>query len=84
MADLVPLKIASQPGCKRDGTLLEGDNYVDTQWCRFQLRKGLPRKMGGYLNTDDTLSGIVRGMHRFTKGVIAYVHAGSAVTIAWL
>ena len=76
MADLVPLKIASQPGCKRDGTLLEGDNYVDTQWCRFQLRKGLPRKMGGYRRLTAELSGISRGLNVFNSDLNTYTHSG--------
>ena len=76
MADLVPLKIASQPGCKRDGTLLEGDNYVDTQWCRFQLRKGLPRKMGGYRRLTAELSGISRGLNVFNSDLDTYTHTG--------
>jgi len=76
MADLVPLKIASQPGCKRDGTLLEGDNYVDTQWCRFQLRKGLPRKMGGYRRLTAELSGISRGLNVFNSDLNTYTHTG--------
>jgi len=76
MADLVPLKIASQAGCKRDGTLLEGDNYVDTQWCRFQLRKGLPRKMGGYRRLTAELSGISRGLNVFNSDLNTYTHSG--------
>ena len=76
MADLVPLKIASQPGCKRDGTLLEGENYVDTQWCRFQLRKGLPRKMGGYRRLTAELSGISRGLNVFNSDLNTYTHSG--------
>jgi len=76
MADLNPLIIASQPGCKRDGTLLEGENYVDTQWCRFQLRKGLPRKMGGYRSLTTQLSGISRGLNVFNSGLTAYTHTG--------
>lgn len=76
MADLTPLKVASQPGCKRDGTLLEGENYVDTQWCRFQLRKGLPRKMGGYRRLTDELSGISRGLHVFNSDQDTYTHTG--------
>jgi len=76
MADLVPLKIASQAGCKRDGTLLEGENYVDTQWCRFQLRKGLPRKMGGYRRLTAELSGISRGLNVFNSDLNTYTHSG--------
>jgi hypothetical protein len=76
MADLVPLKIASQAGCKRDGTILQGENYVDTQWCRFQLRKGLPRKMGGYRRLTAELSGISRGLNVFNSDLDTYTHSG--------
>ena len=31
MAEL-PVKIRSAPGIKRDGTVLEGENYIDGQW----------------------------------------------------
>jgi hypothetical protein len=76
MADLVPLKIASEAGCKRDGTILQGENYVDTQWCRFQLRKGLPRKMGGYRRLTAELSGISRGLNVFNSDLDTYTHSG--------
>lgn len=76
MAELVPIKIASQPGCKRDGTLLEGDNYVDNQWCRFQMKKGLPRKMGGYRRMTNELSGISRGLNVFNHDNYLYTHSG--------
>ena len=75
MADLVPLKIASEAGCKRDGTILQGENYVDTQWCRFQLRKGLPRKMGGYRRLTAELSGISRGLNVFNSDLDTYTHS---------
>jgi hypothetical protein len=76
MADLTPLKIASQPGCKRDGTLLEGENYVDNQWCRYQFKKGLPRKIGGYRRMTDQLSGISRGLNVFNHDNILWTHSG--------
>ena len=48
-----PIKIASAPGIKRDGTVLEGQNYIDGQWCRFQ--RGRPRKIGGYQAVTSTV-----------------------------
>ncbi len=74
-----PVIIRPKPGVQRDGTRFDAEACIDAQWTRW--RRGLPRKMGGYRNTDDTLSGLVRGMHMFNKGGIAYVHAGSAGTI---
>lgn len=78
MADdtLTPLAIYSQPGCKRDGTLLEGNNYVDNQWCRYQMRRGLPRKMGGYRRISNELFGVVRGMNVYDQNLSTYVHTG--------
>ena len=70
------VKIASQPGIKRDGTKFEGDNYVDGQWVRFQ--RGLPRKMGGYRTINKFLSGVARTLSSYTQDQLTYVHAGSA------
>lgn len=76
MAGYTPLAIYSKPGCKRDGTLLEGDAHVDNQWCRYQLRKGLPRKMGGYRRLTNDLAGITRGMNVWNRNQFSYVHTG--------
>ena len=70
----MPTIIKPRPGIQRDGTRFDSDGYIDGQWCRFQ--RGLPRKMGGYRNIDDAISGIGRGMHMFNKGGLAYVHTG--------
>lgn len=70
------VRIASQPGIKRDGTRLEGDNYVDGQWVRFQ--RGLPRKMGGYRSVNKYLRGIARTLSAYTQDTLTYIHAGSA------
>ena len=71
---VVPIR--SQPGVKRDGTKLEGDNYVDGQWVRFQ--RGLPRKIGGYRSINKYLRGVSRSMHEFTQNQLTYVHSGSS------
>lgn len=76
MAEPILLKIASQPGVKRDGTQFEGEHYVDAQWCRFQ--RGLPRKMWGYRAINKYLQGLVRTLHGYTRDTLTYVHAGSA------
>lgn len=78
MTSMTPILIASQPGCKRDGTLLEGSNYVDNQWSRPQLRKGLPRKMGGYKRLTNELFGITRGMNVYDQARNTYTHLGSS------
>lgn len=71
-----PIKIRSLPGIKRDGTLLEGDRYVDGTWCRFQ--RGLPRKMGGYRAATSTLPEKVYGLTTYSEDAALYAHLGSA------
>ncbi len=71
----IPVPIRSLPGIKRDGTTLEGDNYVDGQWCRWQ--RGLPRKIGGYQQISRYLRDIVNTIHAYTKNNLTYVHMGS-------
>lgn len=71
---IIPIK--SLPGIKRDGTRLEGDQYVDGQWVRFQ--RGLPRKIGGYRSINKFLRGLPRTLLEYTQDLITYVHAGSA------
>ena len=70
------VQIKSLPGIKRDGTRLEGDQYVDGQWVRFQ--RGLPRKMGGYRSINKFLRGLPRTLLEYTQDLQTYVHAGSA------
>jgi len=70
----LPVKIRSAPGIKRDGTRLEGENYIDGQWCRFQ--RGRPRKMGGYQAVTNTVPELVRGMTSFSANGLRYIHAG--------
>jgi len=70
------VQIRSLPGIKRDGTRLEGDQYVDGQWVRFQ--RGLPRKIGGYRSISKFLRGLPRALNEYTQDLLTYVHAGSA------
>lgn len=79
---IVPVHLLSKPGYKRDGTLLEGDNYVDGQWCRFQ--RGLPRKIGGYRRLTNLLNGIGRGMNVFDQNSETYTHIGYSSTLQQL
>ena len=56
MAEIKQLfQLSSVPGIKRDGTSLDGDNYSDGQWVRFQ--RGRPKKIGGYRMITDQLQG---------------------------
>jgi hypothetical protein len=69
-----PTIIRSTPGIKRDGTVFQGENYVDGQWCRFQ--RGYPRKMGGFRRAANQLANLARGMHAFSENGQTYVHVG--------
>lgn len=70
------IQIRSLPGIKRDGTMLEGDHYVDGQWVRFQ--RGLPRKIGGYRSINKFLRGKSTALSEFTQNTLTYIHSGSA------
>lgn len=70
------VQIVSKPGIKRDGTRLEGDNYVDGKWVRFQ--RGLPRKMWGYRSINKSLQGLIRQINAYTANGLTYVHGGSS------
>ena len=75
--EIITLK--SAPGVKRDGTMLEGDNYVAARWCRFQ--RGMPRKMGGYRSINKYLQHLPRSLYEYMKDDLTYVHAGSATAV---
>jgi hypothetical protein len=74
-----PVPIRSLPGIKRDGTLFEGQNYVDALWCRFQ--RGLPRKIGGYRAVTSTIPEIARGMGSFSSNGTQFLYMGGATTL---
>jgi len=69
------VQIKSLPGIKRDGTRLEGDNYVDGEWVRWQ--RALPRKMGGYRSINKFLTEISNQLSEYTQDRLTYVHSGS-------
>lgn len=71
-----PVHIQSKPGIKRDGTIFEGDFYVDGQWVRFQ--RGLPRKMWGYRQIINNLGGASRGMYTYPYNGLLYMFTGSS------
>jgi len=76
MATPQPVRVWSQPGIKRDSTQLEGENYSDGLWCRFNAR-ALPRKIAGYQALTQRLDEVVRGMDSFTADLINYIYMGS-------
>lgn len=54
------ISINSEPGIRRDGTVLDGNQYSDGQWVRFQ--RGRPRKILGYNRITQQIFGPTRGM----------------------
>jgi len=54
------ITINTQPGIRRDGTVLDGDQYSDGLWVRFQ--RGRPRKILGVKRISDQIFGPTRGM----------------------
>lgn len=80
MAEIQKLyQITSLPGIKRDGTNLDGDNYMDGQWVRFN--RGRIKKMGGYQETQSNVTGPVRGALVWTRGAFNGVVCASASSI---
>ena len=59
-------QITSLPGIKRDGTNLDGDNFMDGQWVRFNRARA--KKMGGYQETSSNLFGPIRGLLVWSRG----------------
>lgn len=72
-------QITSLPGIKRDGTNLDGDQFMDGQWVRFN--RGRPKKMGGYQETQSNVTGPVRGLLVWTRGPFSGVVCASATSV---
>lgn len=70
--------LRSQPGVRRDGTLLSKNTYNDMLWSRFY--QDLPRKMGGYEETERYIDGIARCINLFGNAGVCNVHVGSTTT----
>jgi len=69
MSEITKLfQITTLPGIKRDGTNLDGDHFVDGQWCRFIRKEGRPKKMGGYQEVSSPLPGPARAMLLWSRG----------------
>jgi hypothetical protein len=51
----------TKPGIQRDGTVFDLNSYVSGRWVRFQ--RGRPRKIGGYTQITNGLSGPSRGVY---------------------
>lgn len=77
MGTTTPIPISSKPGILRDGTIFEGDNFIDGLWVRWNAR-ALPTKMGGYTSVTARLPEPVYGMDGYVFGATNYLVLGSA------
>ena len=68
-------QITTLPGVKRDGTNLDGDNFVDAQWTRFM--RGRPKKMGGYAEVVSPVPGPIRASLLWSRGDFNGLVSGS-------
>lgn len=73
------IPLLSSPGVQRDGTLLASTAYTDAQWCRWQ--RGLPRKMGGYKNTQPYLVAVSRALYSQAQSGYRYIYSGTPTTV---
>jgi hypothetical protein len=73
------MRIMSQPGVQRDGTVTAAQAYTDAQWCRWQ--RGLPRKMGGYKNTQAYLTAVSRALFSQAQSGYRYIYSGTATDV---
>jgi hypothetical protein len=69
------MRVASAPGVQRDGTSTAAQAYTDAQWCRWQ--RGLPRKMGGYKNTQGYLTAVSRALFTQSANNYRYIYSGT-------
>lgn len=67
MAEIQKLyQVTSLPGIKRDGTNLDGDNFMDGQWVRFN--RGRPKKMAGFQEAQAPIPGPIRSVLVWSRG----------------
>jgi hypothetical protein len=64
----------TKPGIQRDGTVFDKQSYNDGRWVRFQ--RGRPRKIGGYQEITNQMSGPSRGMWVNPQNNFTSVYSG--------
>ncbi len=83
MAEITKLnQITTAPGIRRDGTNLDSDFYTAGQWVRFQ--RGKPKKMGGYRQISNALSGPIRAVLVWSRGLLNSLYSFSYARIEML
>lgn len=76
MAEIKQLfQVTSLPGIKRDGTALDGDQFNDGQWVRFQ--RGRLKKMGGYQRVTERMHGPIRAARVWSRAAMNAIYAFS-------
>ena len=66
--------ITTQPGIRRDGTVMDGNQYTDGKWVRFQ--RGRPRKILGYREITPNAAIPSRGMYLDSQNTITRIFNG--------
>lgn len=66
--------ITTQPGIRRDGTIMDGNQYSDGEWVRFQ--RGRPRKIRGYREITPNLNTPSRGIYLDTQNTVTRIFNG--------
>ena len=79
MAQAFPHKVINQPGIRRDGTILEGNQWSAGQWVRFDRNR--PRKMRGYRSISKLLNNPSRQLTSQTSSGSSYIHSGHVAGI---
>lgn len=81
-ADHILQVIQPQPGIQRDGTSYDSTYYIDGQWARFY--RGKPKKVGGYILTDEGNGEIVRNMFEVPKKNSVDIYLGRPSTLTYV
>lgn len=72
----------TKPGVQRDGTVFDKSFYSDARWTRFQ--RGRPRKMGGYKQITEYLSGPSRGIFVIPRSQYSNIYNGYSEGLQFL
>lgn len=71
--NILPLTLL--PGVDRDSTLLQSERWTDIKNARFFL--GRPRKIGGWVASNEQVTGYIRGLHNYWTGGQGFLHSFS-------
>jgi len=77
---IYPLQLPA--GIQRDGTIFSASGYIDGQWCRFY--RGLPQKMGGYVQILGGLDNIIRGTYVVPNSPNFNIYSGDYQSLKYI